>query len=184
MSRRAQVVTMDMLAGILIFLVFVGAFLSLVFLVPRDDPRSEMEFELLYVFENLQENTRLTPALAFYKDYRVDEDLLSNFESSVADIDPYLIGVAGNSSGLGLSPDAYDMCLYFTDNDGSTVQIKTKKALGKLRGSDCDKEIKTNKNPCGGYERAMTVFRPVLFDTGDVQKNRILQMNVVACKVA
>jgi hypothetical protein len=37
--------------------------------------------------------------------------------------------------------------------------------------------------PCDGYKDVVSIFKPVLLDFGDYTKNRVVQMNVVVCKI-
>ena len=187
--KRGQAISLDLIAGGVLFLVFVAVFIALMLNLTARDSGEQLEYELLYTFENL-ENSLRDPALAsqaFYSAYRVDATTLTAFASAQGSVDAFFLEDSGPANGLGLSEEGYDVCMYFIDNDQSFLNMQGKVALGEVplnpQSESCSVNVLAGRSPCDGYERAMSTFRPVLYDTGTYQENRIIQMNVVACKL-
>jgi hypothetical protein len=154
------------------------------FLIGRSEDKKH-EFELEYMFANLENNLKYEPVAGrdFFRDYRIDRDKLNAFALSATNIDDYVVGNISSAHGIGLSSDVYDVCLYFIDNDGDRIDMAGKVALGEIKGGTCDMAIRNNQNPCEGYKQALSLFKPVLFDVGDPVNNRIVQMNLAVCKI-
>jgi hypothetical protein len=180
--RRGQLVSFDLLAGSLLFILFVGVLAMVLFSRTPNSSQTQFEYELVYAFDNLESNLRSDPSADFLVGYRVDQQKLVSFSAKYPDITDMVIGTAA-SSGIGLGADAYDTCLYFVDTDGSFLSINGASAAGKLKSNTCDAQLKSGQSLCQGYSHAMAVFRPVLLDTGSRGSNRIIQMNVVACRL-
>ena len=51
------------------------------------------------------------------------------------------------------------------------------------KGSDCNSKLLASLNPCDDYESGTTIFTPILLDLGDPMQNRIIQMNIVLCRL-
>jgi hypothetical protein len=198
-NKKAQMITFDFSSSIIIFMIFIAIFIGL-FLLSQTVEKKQ-EFELEYVFANLEHNLKFDPVSGqdFFRDYRVNWNRLRTFAQNLGDdsIDSYIIGNINGAHGIGLDEANYDVCLYFTDNDKSFITIDTDPAspthglvaLGWLEtnpgshtGNTCNSKISAKENPCEQYEQAVSVFKPVLFDEGDPINNRILQMNIVMCK--
>ncbi|KYK24399.1 hypothetical protein AYK26_06895 [Euryarchaeota archaeon SM23-78] len=191
-SKKAQIITFDLSSSIIIFLIFIAIFIGLIFLAQSIE--EEHDFELEYVFANLENNLQYDdPAQNrdFIRDYRVNKEKLNKFVLTVSDseIDEYVIGnETALGHGIGLDKKGYDACLYFTDNDGNLLNLPyptgSKQALGWLTKPQvsCHEEINAGKNPCERYKQALSLLKPVLFVEGGPDENRILQMNLVICK--
>jgi hypothetical protein len=184
--KKAQVITFDFSTSLIVFILFMAVFIGIFILSQAAEKKQE--FELEYVFANLENNLRFSPnpGIDFFSDYRVDKAKLTTFVSLIGagSIDDYVIGTVGNAHGIGLNPSGYSTCLYFTDNNGSRININGITALGYLnkRGASCEDVFSTSTDPCEEYENALAIFKPVLFDENDVYNNRIIQMNLVICK--
>ena len=70
--------------------------------------------------------------------------------------------------------------IVFFDNDGSLINMGGVRAVGNINGVPCDNIIPNN--PCEGFKQGLTLFKPVLLDEGNVNQNRIVQMNIAMCK--
>jgi hypothetical protein len=188
--KKGQMITFDMSTTLIVFIVFIILFILLFVLAQRTGQKHE--FELEYVFSNLENNLKFDnsdPSIAFLRNYRVTKGRLNNFANTVADIDSYVIGEIGNAHGIGMDEEGYDACLYFKDNDGQFIGMGDEglSVLGRLSkigsGSRCQEEMITNnRNPCDRYKQALAMIKPVLFDVGNPTNNRIVQMNLVICK--
>ena len=186
-TKKAQMITFDLSTSLIIFIIFIAIFIGLFLMAQK--PAEKPEFELEYIFANLEHNL-IYDAVAdptsnrdFIRDYRVNYLRLNNFATDIADIDPYVLGNIGDAHGIGLDEEAYDACMYFTDNDNQILSLSGKDAVGMLRGvEDCNDKISSNQNPCDGYKKAYALFRPVLLLQGNPDQNRIILMNIVMCK--
>lgn len=181
--KRGQVVSFDLLSGVLLFLIFVAVFI-LVFFLPRFEVTPpEFEAELLFVFDNLEQTLEGTSEQFMTRGYRVDYDGLSQFYS-LESIDEAVFG-KDPTGGIALYPDGYDVCLYIMDVDGDFLDVNGRVAAGNLSvaGQTCDAVLRGGGNPCAEYERGMTTFRPVVLLNPPSEDNRIVQLNVVACKI-
>lgn len=184
-NKKAQMITFDFSTSLIIFIIFIAIFIGLFLMAQK--PVEKSEFELEYVFANLENNLKYDSVTNrdFIRNYRVNYVRLINFatDPNTADIDPYVIGnISGNAHGIGLDEGAYDTCLYFMDNDNQIISLSGKRALGMLKGGvSCDSMI-PQYNPCEGYKRAYSIFKPVLLDLNNPDANRIILMNIVVCK--
>jgi hypothetical protein len=188
-NRKAQIITFDFSSSIIIFVIFIAIFIGL-FLLSQNVEKKQ-EFELEYIYSNLENNLMFDTTINrdFFKDYRVDASKLRTFATDIqsigsGSINSYVIGTIGASHGIGVDNSSFDICLYFTDNNRSIVEIipgSGVRALGYLTkpASSCNTEL---TRPCDRYKQAVSVFKPVLFDENDYTKSRILQMNIVMCK--
>jgi hypothetical protein len=184
MQKKAQIITFDFSTSLIVFLIFMALFIGL-FLLGQSEEKKH-EFELEYMFSNFENNLQydLVAGRDFFRDYRINSGKLDAFASSVTNIDDYVVGNISSAHGIGLSSDVYDVCMYFIDNDGTRIDMNGKEAVGELQGGlTCDAEIIANRNPCDGYKQALSLFKPVLFDEGNPEDNRIVQMNLVVCKI-
>ncbi len=187
--KKAQMITFDFSSSIIIFLIFLVIFIGLFVFSQKSEKKPDFEVE--YVFANLENNLKYGPAdNDFFADYRVDRAKLENFANAIGSgsINPYVIGSVGQSHGIGLDETSYDVCLYFTDNNNQILTITEMpeiKVLGNLTktASSCNYEMITLGNgPCDKYKQAISLFKPVLLDENDYSNNRIIQMNIVMCK--
>ena len=176
-AKKAQIITFDFSTSLIIFLLFIAVFIGLFFL--SQGLEKQAEFELEYVFANLENNLKYNASQNrdFLRDYRVSETKLSSFASAIGtgSIDEYVVGEIGDAHGIGLSAEAYDICLYFTDNNNQFISI-----LGMVKSGPCVSVI--TSDPCSGYKQTLSLFKPVLFDTGSPDENSIILMNLVMCK--
>ncbi len=189
-AKKAQIITFDFSSSLIIFVIFIVIFMGLFLLSQNSEKKPD--FELEYVFANLENNLKFGAAERdFFAGYRVDKTRLENFASAIGSgsINSYVIGIVGESHGIGLDEASHDVCLYFTDNNNAILTIlpgpPEVKVLGQLRktGRSCNQEmIISGNDPCDAYKQAISLFKPVLFDEKDYSRNRILQMNIVMCK--
>jgi len=187
--KKAQIMTFDFSSSIIIFLIFLVLFIGLFVFSQKSEKKPDFEIE--YVFANLENNLKYGPAGGdFFADYRVDKAKLENFASAIgsSSINSYVIGIVSQSHGIGLDESSYDVCLYFSDNDKQILSITEApeiKVLGHLTktASSCNYEMITMGNgPCDEYKQAISLFKPVLLDENDYNTTRIIQMNIVMCK--
>ncbi|MBN2459927.1 hypothetical protein JXB28_06605 [Candidatus Woesearchaeota archaeon] len=184
-SKKAQIITFDMTTTLVIFVIFIVIFIGAFFLSQRTIQKHE--FELEYVFANLENNLRFDDEdRRFMSNYRIDSDKLAEFADEVQSIDNYTVGEINGAHGIGMDAAGYDTCLYFTDNDGTFIRMNGAglRVLGELSqpARSCDEVIASGENPCEEYKQAISLFKPVLFDQGSPDYNRIVQMNIVICK--
>lgn len=189
-AKNAQMVTFDLVVGITLFLIFISIFISVFLFFQNKDSNVEHEFSLEYVFANLENNLENSQnEIYFLKDYRINLEKLENFFQFVRDfnggsIDEFTVSNVVNAHGIGLSADAYDSCLYLTGIDGGRIEIfGAFEAVGQLKSASCHDKISSGQNPCDEYRQAISLFKPVLFDEENPLRNRILQMNIVLCKI-
>ncbi len=193
LSKKSQMLAFDFTTGlflfILIFLLFAGVF----GISKLMEEKKAFDFEMEYVFDNLENNLINDPAdpggdSIFFSVHRVYPDKLADFASryssgQIADFDLYSVGFVGHAHGIGLEPAGYDTCLYLMDNTGLIEMGSGLAAIGRVRdGTSCDSKIRAGKNPCEDYGDVMSLFIPVLYDTGSPDTSRIVQMNMVVCK--
>lgn len=188
--KKAQIMTFDFSSSIIIFLIFLVLFIGLFLFSQKSEKKPDFEVE--YVFANLENNLKFGSAERdFFADYRVDRAKLENFATTIgsSSINQYVIGIVGQSHGIGLDETSYDVCLYFTDNNNAILTILSGmpeiKVLGQLTktASSCNYEmISAGNDPCDKYNQAISLFKPVLLDENDYNKTRIIQMNIVMCK--
>ncbi len=194
-SSRGQIISFDLSASVVIFMLFISIFTGFFFLHQNTGVDNADEFELEYVFVNLENNLKISPKsggsrIDFFSFYNIDTEKLNKFVSKIEDssLDNYTIGNVGKAHGIGLDTESYDSCLFFKDTDGSFIELddgsgNKKKAIGILKdGINCSIKVGAGKNPCDNYNQALSIFKPVLFNEGDQYKNRIVQMNILLCK--
>jgi hypothetical protein len=184
--KKGQIITFDFSTSLIVFVIFLALIIGLFLLGQAEEKKHE--FELEYMFDNLENNLKFDdPARDFFKNYRVNSGRLDAFASYIGDgsIDDYIVGSIGDAHGIGMSSDVYDACMYFVDNNGQMIDMGTREVLGELKGGiTCEGEITSNRNPCEGYKQSLALFKPALFDEGGPQlNNRIVQMNLVICKI-
>ena len=179
---KGQMITFDLGISITVFLIFIAIVIGFFFIFQRYENEQAFEFELEYIFYNFENNLKADGKEGVFSDYRVDKNELDSFAASITDIDSYILGYVSNAHGIGMSEEGYDSCLFFTDTDGSVMDMGGKMAIGLLKSSTCNQEITAQRNPCEGYRQALSLFKPVLYDEGDPSSNRIVLMNIVICK--
>jgi hypothetical protein len=188
-NKKSQVITFDLSSSLIVFLIFIAIFIGLFLLTQASE--TKQEFELEYIFSNLENNLKFDtpgPSRDFFRDYRINKTKLDNFANYIAtgSIDNYVVGEVGGAHGIGLGVDNYDACLYFTDNNNQRISMGNdgRVALGNLSKipSSCHAIISVNQNPCDKYQQALAFLKPVLFDVGNPEQNRVIQMNLVVCK--
>jgi hypothetical protein len=187
--KKSQIVSFDLAMSVVIFVIFLGTIGF--FFISTSDNIDDFDFELQYVYKNIENNLRISERTGqniekdFLKNYRINETRLLNFYSGYlsSSIDEFVIHHVDGAHGIGLAKEAYDTCIYFTDIDKTRLNIVGIEAIGQLDGNSCDSVISASLNPCQDYRQAFSLMRPVLFDEGDPLKGRILQMNVVICKI-
>ncbi|MBW2970713.1 hypothetical protein KY320_00980 [Candidatus Woesearchaeota archaeon] len=189
-NLKSQLISFDFGTSIFVFILFFAIFISLILMIQEQNRRSEFDFEFEYLVSNLENNLRYGDAnKQFLADYRVNEFKLGNFalaaQGGTIELDEYVFGRVGEAHGIGLSEEGYDACLYFTDKDGVMTIPGNYLALGKLEegSASCNEKIAAGENPCGKYSDSISLFRPLLFYTGSQSSNRIVQMNLVVCKI-
>jgi hypothetical protein len=200
--RKAQVITIDFLTGFAVFIVIIIMLAGTALTMARRDSADTADFELEFAYANLESNLRHDPldplgSSAFLSVNRVDAAKLSNFVARYQnpapgddiDLDTYVLGEIGNAHGIGMNGESYDICFYFRDEAGivGLGPAGNQKAIGRVKDKNgnpvlCHDAIAAGKNPCEGYKGVVSTFRPVLFDRGDPQANRIIQMNIVLCR--
>ena len=181
-TKKAQMITFDLSTSLIIFIIFIAIFIGLFLMAQK--PTEKPEFELEYMFSNLENNLRYDGVSGrdFIRDYRVNYLRLNNFASSIDDIDPYVLGSIGDAHGIGLDEEAYDACMYFTDNNNQMISLSGKDAIGMLKGGVQCSSIIPDDNPCDDYKKAYALFKPVLLLQGNPDQNSIILMNIVVCK--
>lgn len=187
---RAQLLSFDFSTGTIFFLLMIALIIGIFAFNTFTSNRDEIPFELEFVLSNLENNVRFAPVSErFLTNYRVDKDKLDAFAlSHSGSIDDFLIGTFEDSHGIGISPDNYDGCLYFRDDNGPIAinqgQPEEVVALGETKSGSCDSHIIGNQNPCSDdYSTALALFEPVLMDYHDVSENKIVQLNMVLCQI-
>jgi hypothetical protein len=196
-SKKSQVVTFDLVVGVIVFMIFISMFIVLAFTIPKKS--WPFDFEIEYIFENLEfnlkkeyENTGYN--VNFYQEYRINMTKLDYFTNNYVtkNIDNFVISNVSGTHGIGLSKYLYDSCIYFTDNNGLNIDLDfdtsnnaETTSIGFLNktGISCNNSFQNFKNPCEGYSQAISLMKPVLFDLNDPTKNRIIQMNILLCKL-
>ena len=192
--KKSQIVAFDLVISLIIFMVFIGAFISLYFLMQNRDIGNERDFELEYIYANLENNMAFHQAkysdnMDFLSNYRVDLTKLNNFFTTFrsSTVDDMVIGSVDEAHGIGMSAAAYDSCIYITDNDGRSLAVGTTNAVGQLKSAtgpiSCNLKIASGQNPCDDYSQGISLLKPVLLDERDPLRNRIVQLNIVLCKV-
>jgi hypothetical protein len=190
MNKRSQVLSTDLVYGVVAFMVIVIIFLGVLLYNNLTKGVDKYEFEMDYLFLNLEKNVeQLSDDKIFISDSRVNVSKLKKFVDFYKDksIDKLVVGYIGNANGIGLDPAAYDTCLYFTDYNGDIIAFDGVQYLGivkidKLTERSCQEEITFKRNPCEYFNDAISLFKPVLFDEGNFNLNRIIQMNLVVCR--
>ena len=184
--KRSQIISFDLVVSVIIVVVFLATSIGIVLLLTGRQEPEPFDFEVDYVMMNLETNLEAYDGgLDFFSRYRVNAPKLADFASQFSgqSIDSFVVGNLANTHGIGLSEEAYDICLYFTDVDGQRLEIGPgMESIGMLKSASCN-SVPYESNPCEGYRKAISLFKPVLFDEGDIQMNRILQMNIVLCEV-
>jgi hypothetical protein len=202
-KRKGQALSLDMTSALVIFILLVSLLIS--FLVVSDvfSPAKVYDYELEYVFKNIERNLEDYGNQAFLSGSRIDTSRLSSFASDNDgdNIDNIVIGNSINKQGIGLDPLAYDTCLYFMDNRGKDPRIYEMSSgvsyLGTVKDSSgaektCKELMSSGKNPCGAYSDSISMMKPVLLDfsqdpnvgpDSSYTKNGIIQMNVVVCLI-
>lgn len=190
-GKKGQILSLDLMSSIVLFTILVVLFVGFFVASRMFEPPRNYDFELDYVFGNMETNLN-DPSIAndFLDDSRVDAAVLEAFalEYSGRSLDNLIIGTVGTTRGIGLYPDGYDVCLYFTDIDDSIYDmdsspVSTVRYLGLLRSGTCNDVFRADENPCNEYGDVVSIFKPVILDFGDYTRNRVVQMNVVVCKV-
>ena len=187
--KKSQIVTFDLAISLIIFILFIGAFVSLYFLMQKRNSEGERDFEIEYVYANLENNLEFRQKTVgdyvdFLKNYRIDRTKLNNFFRTFKplSVDDFVVGEVSGSHGIGMSADNYDVCMYLTDNDGTSLVVETVNAVGHLKTGSCNLQIATSQNPCAEYSQGISLLKPVLMDENDYTQSRILQLNIVLCK--
>src|SRR4030042_2888973 len=169
-NKKAQIITFDFGTSLIVFLIVLVIVIG-VFLFSQTTDKT-YDFELEYVFGNLENNLQYETAnnRDFFKEYRVDSEKLDAFAlyvGTTGSVDDYVVGNISSAHGIGLSSEAYDVCLYFTNNTGLPMPFSGVEALGQVKSGSCDNVIKNRINPCEDYKQALSLLKPVLLDTGN-----------------
>lgn len=190
-SKKGQILSLDLMSSIVLFTILVVLFVGFFVASRLFEPPRNYDFELDYVFSNMETNLN-DPSVTndFLDDSRVDTIILDDFAQEYAgrSLDYIVLGTVGATRGIGLYPEGYDVCLYFTDIDDSIYDMDSTpesaiRYLGVLKSGTCNDVFRVDENPCEGYGDVVSIFKPVLLDFGDYTKNRVVQMNVVVCKI-
>jgi hypothetical protein len=185
-GKKSQALSLDMISAFVIFVLLISLLVAFLVLSNIFDPPKTYDFELEYVFKNIEKNTKTLTNGEFIDGSKINILKLESFASSYDDksIDNIILGNLSSTQGIGLDPSAYDTCLYFTDNDNTHYEMTSGiKHIGRTNNGKCDTEIRNSRNPCKGYSDAISLMKPVLLEFGDYSKNRIVQMNVVVCVI-
>jgi len=191
--KKAQIITFDLGLSIVLFIIFIALFFGLVLLVQRFDYEEERDFELEYVFLNLEYNLRAyekanpSSNIDFLSDYHINVSKIETFYQSayngVIDVDQFIVGTLNGTHGIGLGYDKYDVCM-FLEYDSSRLFFAGFESVGNVSSGFCHDAIITG-NPCEDYKEAFTLIKPVLLDNSSVAsviQNRIVLMNLVLCE--
>lgn len=189
--KKSQEISFDLIIALVLLMLFAASFIGLTFNLKSKDVVLDDAFEIEYVLSNLEHNLRIYPInnpssnIDFIENYRVDKTKLQKFYNQFKDksVDEFIVGNVQNAHGIGLDEAAFDICLYMTDNDGSRITIDGISALGLLKSNRLCNEKIAEGNPCNDYENAISVFKPVLFNQNDTKVNRIVQLNIVLCRI-
>ena len=120
-QSKAQIFSMDLILGILVFILILVGLVSIFIRGNFNRPIDAYNYEMDYIYRNLETNLMQLPSnMVFLHNSRVDVGRMHSFVTllpSINDsIDTFVIGNLGSAKGIGLDPSAYDVCLYFTDN--------------------------------------------------------------------
>jgi hypothetical protein len=192
-NKRGQIVSFDLVTSLIIFVLFLAVFIGFFFFQQNKDLDEGEDFEVEFIFDNLENNLKLNPSgptlpVDFFGNYRVKNSKLVNFIADIDEtkLDDYIIGNLANTHGIGLDTSSFDTCLFFRDENG-IIDLNplgtARKAIGKMKDSEsCHDKLDSGENPCEGYDNAIALFKPVLFDRSDSNLNKIVQMNILLCK--
>ncbi len=188
--KKAQLISFDLGASVAIFLIFLVVFIGIFMTFQGMKTTAKFEFELSYVYDNLENNLKQNGDTAFFSNYRVDAEKWAAFVSALPPpasdpnaFDAYVLGNISNAHGIGMSEDGFDTCLYLSNENGPiTLGIIT--AIGSLKaGKTCNEVITDGKNPCDTYKQALSMFKPVALITDkNTGNNEIVSMNLVLCR--
>lgn len=185
MQKKSQIISTDMIYGLIAFILLVTIFIGIFIYGNLTKDIDKYDYEMDYIFLNLEKNVaQLESDEIFIVGSRVYLDKLETFFNTYEEesIDELVVGQIGAANGIGLDITAYDTCLYFTDNDLSILEIDGSRYLGEVNGVACELIIESERNPCDEFTNAVSLFKPVLLDEGDVTLNRVIQMNLVVCR--
>lgn len=185
MRMKAQIFSLDMIFGLIVFILIIVGLISIFLFGSFTKSVDKYDYERDYLYRNLERNlAQLSGNMTFLQNSRVDVIKLQDFAMAYRNqsINDFVVGNVSKARGIGLDPAAYDVCLYFTDNDKSIVQLGGIKYLGTVDGGSCDSVIGGGSNPCNGYKDVISMFKPVLFDARNPNLSRIIQMNLVVCR--
>ncbi len=188
--RKAQLISFDLGAGVVIFLIFLVVFIGIFMTFQGMKTTAKYEFELSYAYDNLENNLKQNEATAFFSNYRVDAVKWALFVNTLPPpasdpnaFDAYVLGNISNAHGIGMSEDGFDACLSL-NNEAGPITLGGITAIGSLKaGKTCDEAITEGKNPCDTYKQALSMFKPVALITDkEGGNNEIVSMNLVLCR--
>jgi len=183
--KKAQIISFDLSSSMVIFLIVLMVFIAIMAVTRPQE--SATDFEIDYVFSNIENNLNAeNPNTAFLANYRISKsnlDLFADIHELSPDIDQYVLGAVANAHGIGVDPESHDSCMFFRDESG-LIEFGSANivAIGELKGGITCNSVISGANPCEQYKRALSMFKPVLLDEGNVNENRIIQMNLVMCE--
>lgn len=186
LHRKSQIISTDLIYGLIAFILIVSIFVGIFMYSRMSKGAPDYEYELDYLFLNIEKNVeQMDESVIFIDGSRVDYVKLERFyqASQGKSIDDIVIEQVGNATGVGLDEGSYDTCLFFTDDEGR-IEVGGITYVGKIRENTCE-QLMTHSyaNPCDSFKSAVSLFKPVLLDTHDYSSSRIIQMNLVVCKV-
>ena len=185
MKKRGQVVSTDLIIGLILFLAAFGLFYNRI-AVMQEKPSISLEVTADYLFDGIELSLEAYGGeIDFFGEnsYTVDKGKLSAFINNL-DYEQQNEIITGNIK-LPSQINELDFCMYFVNASGSVrKQIgPDNKTILIKEGTNCGDPTATANNPkprcvTPPYTHALKLQRPVIY--GD---DEILMMNVLLCGV-
>lgn len=158
--KRAQIISLDFIAGLVLFLLFLAAFVTLTQNIPQQELSKDDPY--LYAHTNLERNLQATEH-PFYINYRIHQETLQGFEAEEYDINELTLGNT-NTQGLGVRTEAHNTCL---EVFGEGIEAHEIGDCIELREQCTD---------------LISISKPALYNTNNYENNRIVQVRLLICK--
>lgn len=200
MQKRGQIISFDLVLGMLIFII---AAIFLLIQIDKLIPESadDLNIQSDFVFNNLELNLKnpkyasSTGNKGFLDNYKISEEELKKFQnlpyedSDENDFNDIKSLAIKNLQFTGL---IVDFCIFFENKDSNLIEINGKSGIGKNNanekifvGKNINGQIGCNENmedntiafpECSDfYSNAIKIFKPV------VRQNQIMKMNILLC---
>lgn len=185
-KKRGEVVSVDLIIGVVLFLFALGLFYNYITSM-QEKPSVSFQIPADYLFDGIELGLDKYPDKNFFEEnsYRVNVTRLEEFERMIIVDNDYETTnkiVTGNVE-LPLQIKRMDFCMYFENNANEVIKSIGNSTMQVGDGEDCGNDGFAPKPSCPEpFTHGLRLTRPVVYDY-PASTQEIVRMHVLLCGI-